>query len=549
MKTLTSRCNTFTKSLLSFAFTVMLGFTSASSAGTIGYYNLTNPADTDAEAPITLAGHTAVQLTGLTSPELSGIEVLWILNPSNGGYASELLDNADAIANFVAGGGTLMFHDRFVTDAAMIIPGAEDISFFRDFSDDASIELGPGAVGELLDGPGGIIDADSLDGGNSSSHGYALASSLPAGSLVVLTRTDASEAVDFYYSLGGGNVYYSSIPLDFYLGGGNVNFNNYAANLAAFIFNLVGPSASPIQFQHLAMADTARQRIDIIHQHLRSPLESGLFVNIGYLDAERGDSEPGKERAFRNWGRSLLVGYDKRIKENIQLGGAISYDDAGNRSSFDSSLKGEYESYSAMAFGRFNLPDIAEQSLWLEFIAGYSDLSDIELTRGELRGETDGSQTVADLKLGLDLNIQGDVLLTPILGAEYIQTRIDSFSETGLGAISFGSTRAKSTYAIAGIEASFGTLEYDTWKLEPYVTLQYRDLVSTSGTSVDTTLASASTDSMPTSLYEFDSDIGKLGFNLGITKGNLDLNVAITYTNGNDNLVGTTANLQLNYPL
>ena len=91
-----------------------------------------------------------------------------------------------------------------------------------------------------IDGGGTI----TLDGGNSSSHGYAVLGTLPAGAVSILNNGTAGNIVDFYYSYGNGKVYYSSIPLDFYLGGSGNNgdsFRNiYTPNLVAQAGALAG---------------------------------------------------------------------------------------------------------------------------------------------------------------------------------------------------------------------------------------------------------------------------------------------------------------------
>lgn len=195
-------------------------------------------------AAITASGHTATQLNDLTAADLTGISVLWILNGDNGAPPTALVNNAAAIANFVQSGGVLSYHDRYVSDGNAgstnnaVLPGASGISFIRDFTDDANIEVLANNL--VTNGPGGVITNTSLDGGTSSSHGYVTLASVPLGGTAVLSRSAADEIVDFYYGFGAGWVYYSTMPLDYYLGGSGPNpprdnFNNiYAVNEAAF---------------------------------------------------------------------------------------------------------------------------------------------------------------------------------------------------------------------------------------------------------------------------------------------------------------------------
>jgi hypothetical protein len=91
----------------------------------------------------------------------------------------------------------------------------------------------------VTNGPGGIIDNSSLDGGNSSYHGYAVANSLPNGAQAILSTGNASQVVTYSYPYGSGLVIYSTIPLDYYLAGSgptqvNTNMKSYAANVLAY---------------------------------------------------------------------------------------------------------------------------------------------------------------------------------------------------------------------------------------------------------------------------------------------------------------------------
>ena len=96
-------------------------------------------------------------------------------------------------------------------------------------------------------GPYGVLNNASLDGGNSSAHGYVLQSTLPLGAKPILcVGGNTNEVVDFTYTLGGGLEYYSTIPIDYYLdgnGSGTFQVNAttiYVPNLMAYILSLTG---------------------------------------------------------------------------------------------------------------------------------------------------------------------------------------------------------------------------------------------------------------------------------------------------------------------
>lgn len=188
----------------------------------VGYYDLGAAQGAYPQlAPIQAAGHTGVCLFDLTAQNLSGIDVLFAQNPSNSGYAEEYTNNLDAIRQAVMGGMTLVFHDRAVTNhTASLLPGGAGIAFARDTVSAAANNINIATSGTLVtDGPGGVLDNSSLDGGGSSSHGYADESSLPAGAVNILSRPTSTEVVTFAYPYGAGWVVYSTIPLDYFLDG------------------------------------------------------------------------------------------------------------------------------------------------------------------------------------------------------------------------------------------------------------------------------------------------------------------------------------------
>jgi PEP-CTERM motif len=224
-----------------------------SSASTIGYY-LSNTLNNDAQAQaaITAAGHTPVDLPGLSAANLVGIEVLWILNGSNGNPDAEVLGNQAAIGAFVSTGGLLSFHDRNVTqgsvDANEYLPGGSGISFTTLFSNNINISTSGTLV---TSGPGGTITNTTLDNGNASNDGFASLATLPAGAVPIFNNGVVTQIVDFYYPFGIGFVYYSSIPLDFHLAvltPVSAQFRTiYAPNELAFQASLItsGPQAVP----------------------------------------------------------------------------------------------------------------------------------------------------------------------------------------------------------------------------------------------------------------------------------------------------------------
>jgi len=121
-----------------------------------------------------------------------------------------------------------MVHDRFVTSdvgdpkSNPFLVGAPGVLLDRDFVDGADLDVIPPGDTRVTSGPHGTITNSSLDGGNLSNHGFALGTSLPAGATPILSAgPDSNHVAAFSYPLGSGFVYYSTIPLDFYLTSGS----------------------------------------------------------------------------------------------------------------------------------------------------------------------------------------------------------------------------------------------------------------------------------------------------------------------------------------
>jgi hypothetical protein len=202
----------------------------------VGYYDMTTASGQPYQVtPITAAGATAIDITDPSSQQLAHLNVLWVNNPDNGGYSSPYVARLTDIAAAVQAGMVLVIHDRFVSGAAGILPGGDGFSVNRDFTESADINLRDTSTPITV----GLTDA-SLDGGNASSHGFTLASTLPETAKLALTATTPSHIVTFCYPVGLGAVIYSTIPLDFYLqnqGNSQLNTNMdtiYAPNVVTY---------------------------------------------------------------------------------------------------------------------------------------------------------------------------------------------------------------------------------------------------------------------------------------------------------------------------
>ena len=207
--------------------------------GDVGYYDTMQGEGVDAQVePIFVAGAAPVLVQELSPATLASLGVLFAQNPSNGSFGAEFVNAAPDIATAVQNGLVLVLHDRYVSEAESVLPGGQDFQILRDFADDRNIQITDGTT-PVTNGPGGVITDSSLDNGTSSTHGFAVAGSLPGDSRKILSRTLPGEVVTFCYAYGAGAVIYSSIPLDYYLAGSgtaslNANMQAYAANVVAW---------------------------------------------------------------------------------------------------------------------------------------------------------------------------------------------------------------------------------------------------------------------------------------------------------------------------
>lgn len=182
----------------------------------VGYYDAVRGEGLDYQVDeIEASGHTAIKMETLSAAELAGIDVLYVLNPSNGGWPAEFREAQSRLTTAVENGLHLFVGDRRVTEAAEILPGGADIVFVR-IPGLRDVHLDPEVPQVFLDGVGGPITESTYDYGTSSGHGYATRASLPDGAVPILTHPDADQILNFAYPLGQGGVYYTAIPLDYY---------------------------------------------------------------------------------------------------------------------------------------------------------------------------------------------------------------------------------------------------------------------------------------------------------------------------------------------
>ncbi|MBK9167180.1 MAG: hypothetical protein IPM24_06915 [Bryobacterales bacterium] len=249
-----------------------------SSAAPIAYFTDNDPDRTGWEDPILANGHTPIQVLDISTFDFSTAAIFLLNQSDNAGLSADLDSRLTDLANWILGGGVLVVHDRFVCDVDGVAcdgnpmaPGSSGVSFVRSFSDDTQVNIVTPSL--ITNGPFGVLNDASLDEGDSSNHGYVPSSTLLPGATNLLSRTDPTESVAVLYSYGLGWVYYSTIPLDYYLvdagetavGDPNVAFNTiYAPNLIAFasdLTNIPEPGSFALVGGVLILAGLARRRL------------------------------------------------------------------------------------------------------------------------------------------------------------------------------------------------------------------------------------------------------------------------------------------------
>ncbi len=206
---------------------------------------------------ITNNGDTAVNVTVPNAAQLSGLDSLYVVNPSNSGFGAEYNANLGDISAAVNDGMNLIIFDRRVAGAETILPGGGGIIAVRNFASGTDVNVAAGAPASFTNGPNGPITDATLDGGNFSNHGFVELTSLPPGAVPLLTTSDPTHIVAFTYPFGQGNVFYSTIPLDFYS-----NQNNPAITPAE-INTLFGNVLETICFTRGALIRTVRGPVPI----------------------------------------------------------------------------------------------------------------------------------------------------------------------------------------------------------------------------------------------------------------------------------------------
>ncbi len=225
--------------------------------GVVAYFTDQNVTADGPEPPIRRAGLVPLKVTDISTYNLNSASILFINEESNGDISPALRARLPAIQTWIAAGGKLIVHDRSIANLTPnpFLLGTAGITGTR--FETASIDVIPPGNNLVISGPFGVINNATLDGGSSSAHGYVVRNLLPPTTESFLF-TDASpnNLVSFMYPLGGGFLFYSSIPLDCYLTNGGCGGsiigpplqNIYTPNVLAYMVSQNACTNCPPRF-------------------------------------------------------------------------------------------------------------------------------------------------------------------------------------------------------------------------------------------------------------------------------------------------------------
>jgi outer membrane autotransporter protein len=208
-------------------------------------------------------------------------------------------------------------------------------------------------------------------------------------------------------------------------------------------------------------------------------------VNIGRQAAV--DDQTG----FKLTSRGLTLGGDYRFPGEHVLGAALGFAKSDGR--LDDGLgTQDIKGYSVSVFGSLVPADKAYIDLIVNFARTSFDSQRQQQAGGSASSDTDGTSIAAALSAGWNLS-RGALTANPYGRIEYVDARIDGFTETGdaAEALTVGEQRIKATTLTLGGQLSYAVST--SWGvLLPYAKLELQYLAQTSAQDVTAQLAAAS---------------------------------------------------------
>lgn len=200
--------------------------------GIVAYFTDSSTSLTGWQGPITRAGFVPVQVSNISTFDLTTADTLLINENNNLAISSALQARLPQIQAWVNSGGKVVIHDRSTGNLTPnpLLLGFTGTACTRFTTSD--LDVIPPATNLVVAGPFGAIGNTTLDGGSYSAHGYILQNLFPPGAYPIISiGANPTQVTCFSYPLGSGLVYYSSIPLDCYLADGECGITALATNM------------------------------------------------------------------------------------------------------------------------------------------------------------------------------------------------------------------------------------------------------------------------------------------------------------------------------
>ena len=222
----------------------VLGAVQASSPTVkVGYFTDGNPSHTSLSGPIVTAGYVPIQITDISTFDLSSIDIL-VINTSDdleSDYSAALLGRVPDIEAWVYSGGVFVANDGLITartDNPFLFGIPQSVTRHGNESDLRAVSTSSTLV---TNGPFGTVS--SLEAGSYVAGGYIERWSLPTDVLPIFNDQGVNDRVTaLSYSFGSGGVYYSTVALDGLLEDNNVLYKyfktQYAPNLLSYANSL-----------------------------------------------------------------------------------------------------------------------------------------------------------------------------------------------------------------------------------------------------------------------------------------------------------------------
>lgn len=225
------------------------------SRGVAGYYTDFNTASTGLAQSIVRASFSPLRIEDIATFDFGRLKVLMI-DESSDPPSSNLRKRLPDIQAWVNNGGRLVVHQRALNTAAALtsnpfLLGVQGALLVNYYSTD--VDVIPPATNLVLAGPHGTLNNASLDSTEINYTAYATRATLPPGAAAFLsTPGNANQVLAFAYGLGAGLVYYSTIPLDYYVDYSSSLLSSmmrdvYAPNVLEYVFAFA-PTGPPIIF-------------------------------------------------------------------------------------------------------------------------------------------------------------------------------------------------------------------------------------------------------------------------------------------------------------